>query len=533
MDQSSDPGERVAVRRAIQEREDLVFKLEGEIQEREAIIERLEREIAGLHERLRVCFIEMVPVELLSRIFVFTCEGETIAFSQGPESHDSHLSTDATAIILTQVSKLWRTVAMNLPALWSRLDVYMVPCSPFNPCDDSACPMAASQSRFIQLFKTFLDRSKDFPLDLTLHNDHNRKYPGCYSNSSERLLAENANRLTKLEMCWVDLEFLEPSVECPVLEQLTLSNFHFPRTKVVTLNAPKLTKVVYSDWLLNGIPSCPNFQLPWTQLTELFFVFRGSGGTEWEPEEYNEQFFYVLRQSTNITTLRISIGLAWGRNPLPWSSASYSQIQLPRLRKLEIQDQPQVFFSQRYLAAFNTPSLQTFDFLIADVGKIASTEIMTSYMVILTFLQRCPRLQTLRLGVCDRSFFIPAERNTRHDDCKIFMMRDKEPTDFARVLQAVFFIDPARQNNPDSQLGWYLDEQVVTASEWPQNYVEDIFDWVLDNTTTVMPYHKRTRPAFIRKLLTDQHLTIVQHCLEILQVGHDVIPGERALLVQL
>ncbi|KAJ7489475.1 hypothetical protein FB451DRAFT_1081102 [Mycena latifolia] len=184
-----------------------------------------------------------LPPEVLSEIFT-RCILDTRArpnFAEAP-------------LLLCNICRHWRTIAILTPALWSSLELTF--------------KFSLFRSNFIDLLEIWLSRSGSHPLSLSL----------CYDEFTVTKRRQEINRLVKVLMRhshhWADVELKLPS-PCefnqlggyfPALHSLTVGHAVKSLTPAVTAfrNAPRLESVHLSFGC-----GLDHFALPWPQLTVL------------------------------------------------------------------------------------------------------------------------------------------------------------------------------------------------------------------------------------------------------------------------
>ncbi|TEB22538.1 hypothetical protein FA13DRAFT_1798822 [Coprinellus micaceus] len=105
-------------------------------------------------------FIQRIPVEILLSFFS-ECVPPPTRDSPGPAVSYSH-----PLIVLSHVSRTWRELVLETPALWSRMHVQAPSASTFSKDSLEMCSVKADRSR--GALKTWVERSAEQPLTIVL-----------------------------------------------------------------------------------------------------------------------------------------------------------------------------------------------------------------------------------------------------------------------------------------------------------------------------------------------------------------------------
>ncbi|KAJ7058507.1 hypothetical protein C8F01DRAFT_292395 [Mycena amicta] len=165
-------------------------------------------------------------------------------------------------LLLTQVTKHWRDIALCTPSLWSSFTLGGMTSADY---DYNAKPQALRE----ELLRLWLSRSGALPLRLAVHTDTDQKA------ASMRLLLAHAHRWKTAHLTFsaLILVALNEPPEYPLLEQLTLSNAEQSlgagaeyEISIAESHAPRLRRVILSGFTQGQI------HLRWAQLTHLKFT---------------------------------------------------------------------------------------------------------------------------------------------------------------------------------------------------------------------------------------------------------------------
>ncbi|KAJ7177212.1 hypothetical protein C8R43DRAFT_506415 [Mycena crocata] len=193
--------------------------------------------------------IRQLPGEILVEVFTLNLNSWTVDQSDEEESVQNEMALLANKPILTvaQVCLRWRSIAMNTPALWTRLDLGSILWS---------TPTAIN--KVMELLRTALERSNNSPLSLLIWDQIHQAALELLVVHSERwqevtffLPSSELHRLSGVRGRLPMLEFLEVGTddeECPV----SLDIFD---------DAPKLTSFSVDGPLLGKITTPPPSQL--------------------------------------------------------------------------------------------------------------------------------------------------------------------------------------------------------------------------------------------------------------------------------
>ncbi|KAE9391555.1 hypothetical protein BT96DRAFT_303686 [Gymnopus androsaceus JB14] len=229
--------------------------------------------------------IHQLPSELLSLIFELACTENLLQeypweseYNEAPTELSSPVISYLPALAISAVCLQWRSLALNLPSLWSRLKLEIL--------ENSTAPDA-----FMDTLRLYLERSAQTPLFLDI-------FIGLFhvSNPPALDLLLQHTRQWKTVRCITDRYLSNTPLSLPVLEDLTIGLvrgwvdddiFHCFRA------APKLHALtIYrgSDSLKEGLLS----KLPPDQLTFLSTVLL-----------YSEMD--TLRELRNLTILELHV----------------------------------------------------------------------------------------------------------------------------------------------------------------------------------------------------------------------------------
>ncbi|KAJ7088838.1 hypothetical protein B0H15DRAFT_287330 [Mycena belliarum] len=166
-------------------------------------------------------------------------------------------------ILLCQVCRHWRDIALSTPPLWRAIDLDLQP--------------TKSMHWMLHVLRTWLLRSGDCPLAISLRypaHFHEPRAPDLHLSEFLYALLPHIKRLEHLEliMPFEHLHAIQGDIEMPLLRHLTFGPSDLPpdadepEYAVLTLfaNAPQLAHVVLADCF---VPA--RLFLPWAQLTHL------------------------------------------------------------------------------------------------------------------------------------------------------------------------------------------------------------------------------------------------------------------------
>ncbi|KAJ7458205.1 hypothetical protein FB451DRAFT_1508602, partial [Mycena latifolia] len=186
----------------------------------------------------RVSRISILPPELITEIFV-----------HGLPSHRRLPSRKRAPLLLLQICRLWREIALTSPRLWAHLAIHLS-----RAVVDS--PLAPNLSQW-------LSRARGTPVTLTLRGSAALDRTGAWINSLLRRYAD-------LHLHVLALQNLPDILSLAELHTLTLSPrprylvpFH-PRPIDTFRYAAKLREVALTERVLLQL-----FPLPWPQITRL------------------------------------------------------------------------------------------------------------------------------------------------------------------------------------------------------------------------------------------------------------------------
>ncbi|RDB28527.1 hypothetical protein Hypma_014941 [Hypsizygus marmoreus] len=269
--------------------------------------------------------IGSIPPEILCQIFEIA-NGVKQTEDYRPWSYPSrHKSLP---IVVSQVSRYWRDVAINYPLLWTDIDI--------------------SPPWSLNTIRLFLSRSQTCPIALSLAIPSlyigSLLSPTAINTSAWLLYDVIASHIPRCRRITVkgDFERTMPLLDAflntiqhssvPLLEQLVfhvtgVSEFNeehqdVGETPLFQLGAPSLTHVRLSGFAV------PNCLPPLSQVTSLHLSVGDSTTTHLRSSFYD--FSEMLLACPSLNTLAIYDDFVWG----PWPPTS--EISLPSLRSLQI-----------------------------------------------------------------------------------------------------------------------------------------------------------------------------------------------------
>ncbi|KAJ3719355.1 hypothetical protein C8R42DRAFT_117762 [Lentinula raphanica] len=268
---------------------------------------------------------DSLPTEMIIMIFSF-CD----------ISAANLLETNDGTWVLTQVCKRWRDIVVHCPLFWTRVNL------------DLSCWHYTQNrpNRADMLVETFLERSKDMPLDVQIHCPDIQGAPNHILTAVEHLLNASPRwRLAMLDLPYTVYQALSPVIygRLDLLESLYLK-FDLPHK--TTRNffsgidafqiAPKLCQVS-----IEGLPyATKNVRLPWNQVTHLNAY-----------HDFPNPNYHCLRLSSNLVECHIS-----SRGDLLESPrGAYAPVSLPHLKRLFVEGTGALILP--YLVAHNTEVL--------------------------------------------------------------------------------------------------------------------------------------------------------------------------------
>ncbi|KAJ7704169.1 hypothetical protein B0H16DRAFT_1638061 [Mycena metata] len=183
-----------------------------------------------------------LPPEITSEIFFqFLPDPPDFPLLSGPHS----------PLLLCQICRQWSSIALTLPQLWSMVRIVIQDERPAQ----------------VELFKTWLSRSGDFPLSISIRSLLPSISPPIRDLLQTPLAALSA-RLEHFELSTPSDDTWELLLgDMPLLRHLSFTLIHFSfdaGALTVFDRAPRLTHVILGEFYRQFI-----VRLPWTQITHL------------------------------------------------------------------------------------------------------------------------------------------------------------------------------------------------------------------------------------------------------------------------
>ncbi|KAJ7469025.1 hypothetical protein FB451DRAFT_1560096 [Mycena latifolia] len=297
-----------------------------------------------------------LPPEITGEIFLQYLEGLHIDDDR-PRLVDIHAR--AGPLLLAQICRAWRSIAVGLPSMWSRPRLY------------------STKTRTQNLLQCWLARAGRHPLDLDIIASFSSNH------TTERLFPTISPYSTQWRTFSCHLQFPilflinEIQGRIPLLRELTISGPENGHDRLATVtafsNAPQLRRVELLH-MPSGLIS-----LPWGQLTHLECFAQDIA-----------QCVDILHHTPRLETLSVDLDALPRGAPAP--------VRLDHLRKLIVRDSFRKTLN--LLGYLASPALTELDVLIPDDG--APLERLIAFLTRSTF-----KLRYIPLD-CSYPFIIPA-----------------------------------------------------------------------------------------------------------------------------
>jgi hypothetical protein len=247
--------------------------------------------------------------ELWYEIFL-ECVSPTTGDDPDAIMFPQNFSTSVAPLLLTQVCRGWREMALSLPRLWSSLALS------FRPKSSSRCLLA----------QRWLKRASGCPLTLRIDQPVGA-FDGVPTASAQRLVIDiitTSHRWLNVDLSlYIPSPFLEPFIavkhELPILQRLAIS---FPQAGAA--RNPYLTTFKYAPRLHTvhlGHGTTIELALPWHQLTHI--------ATETSSNFSVADHLEIIKRSRNLVSYTATFQTVPNAGSLP-------NVKHPRLRSLII-----------------------------------------------------------------------------------------------------------------------------------------------------------------------------------------------------
>ncbi|KAK0240974.1 hypothetical protein EDD85DRAFT_1019896 [Armillaria nabsnona] len=233
-------------------------------QELGALVRQERKHISeAILERRRLLHpVRRLPTEILLRIFRSTIEfpiSRSITMWGG---HWDVNPTENTLWSIERVCKLWRTVALSFPELWSSMNIVI---------DDDSFGDDSFGNAYIRRLGMQLHRSRNYPLELSVWNDDDYSHFTKLPLALTAILYSFSTRVESLHL------YLTSEMFCAI-PSLHLS---FPSLKSVSFPYGRLLHRLH----VVEVPHVSHsFHLPWTQITH----FSSEHGCNFADEAYHQ-----------------------------------------------------------------------------------------------------------------------------------------------------------------------------------------------------------------------------------------------------
>jgi len=278
---------------------------------------------------------DLLPTDILQEIFL----------SCLPISHDSIITKKEAPVLLTQVCRNWRRIALNTPLLWASIHIPIT----FNnsPLDeevgDASFSDAATDLRMTKRVSTvreWLGRSKDCPLSFTFGSDPNIFGSNRHCDDIIYLLQSHLGRWHRVTInaskYYIAMFTALDTRQMPLLESITVCDANMGgwegpapitmstenrRSQLSLFESPSLRNLRVS-WLTENIASLP---VRWAALSHLS-LFYNQGPTE------IPQIFDLLKACTRLVSFQLTTAFSSATTTQPsFHPTSNTVVSLPFL----------------------------------------------------------------------------------------------------------------------------------------------------------------------------------------------------------
>ncbi|KAJ6564911.1 hypothetical protein DFH09DRAFT_473602 [Mycena vulgaris] len=286
-----------------------------------------------------------LPPEILQEIFMACL----------PAGHDAVMHTSEPPLLLGRVCSAWRTISLSTPMLWSSLHV-VVPPHYIRPLDGVEPPANAIVAQRCEGLRTWLQRSGDCPLSISLFNESTmnmitQDFLGIILSYSRRLRSITLIRVADESLS--PLQTLQPE-DVPLLEAINIVDDGWGAVESEYLAfcavPPNLRALSLKCNSGQRLPMCS-----WTQITTLSLECRVAFFT------LNlGKVMELVEQCFNLQSCRLAFPSE--RGSMLGLSAAPSPVTLPHLHTLSLTAASAInlpFNLARIMGSFVTPALKT------------------------------------------------------------------------------------------------------------------------------------------------------------------------------
>ena len=305
--------EAIQIRGYISEKAACIAEVDQQIEDLKALRAKLTLEIES-HQSL-LSPVPHLPIDILQEIFAACL----------PTEHYPVVSRYEAPLLLTQVCKNWRNIALSTPQLWSAIHI-PIPSLPehvtsYDPppsglSDYLTALLALIRERMAVIYQ-WLERSKGLPLSISVFDAGNCPREVCnlvldtiihFSPRWNRLIFDthscDLNRIA----------YLLPS-QVPQLKSLVVRNEAFTESLEMThsipvswsasqiVKAPKLQEIALHQMTDNII----KFPLRWSQMTRI--VLESNAGASSSFMMSLKQVVFILRSCQQLVSFRLQVFL--------------------------------------------------------------------------------------------------------------------------------------------------------------------------------------------------------------------------------
>ncbi|KAH7924998.1 hypothetical protein BV22DRAFT_466122 [Leucogyrophana mollusca] len=318
----------------------------AEIERTRAELARLEDKKAGVRgvvQELEALMspVRRMPTDIIAHIFEQCLRDEGLPTANPRKA----------PLLLGQVCKAWRELTFSLPCLWTTLRMEFPPTS---------SDWDTAMQSIIMTMHLWISRSKGLPISLFLDHPKGSPIPWSALVPLDQQILTLGTRFKELTLHFSPqalsslLTFTQSSI--PSLERLELeSSNSLPSREnppaVVLHSAPSLRSLSVS-W---GCLDLRDFQVPWSQLTELSLQYEAS--SFWNPAHSN--YLTILAQCTNLKSCYLGLGALLDN--MLFDLDLIEPVTLPCVETLKIRIYAQTPYLERFFDALDLPQLRSFE----------------------------------------------------------------------------------------------------------------------------------------------------------------------------
>ncbi|KAH7911864.1 hypothetical protein BJ138DRAFT_863228 [Hygrophoropsis aurantiaca] len=306
------------------------------LEDKKARVQNVVKELEALMSPVR-----RMPTDIITHIFE-ECVRQEILPTANPRK---------APMLLAQVCRSWRELIFSMPCLWTTLKMEF---------PSTSSNWTTVMQSIIMTMHLWISRSKLLPISFYLDHPKGSPIPWSALIPLDQQILTMGTRLKELTLHFSSqalsslLTFTQSPLPSLRRLELEISNSLPSRENPPALifhSAPSL-RVLSIAWCSLDLR---DFQVPWSQLTELRLQYEAS--SFWNPA--HSDYLVVLSQCVNLKACYLGLGSSL--DTAPFDLDSIEPVTLPRVEIFKTRIYAQTPYLERFFDALDLPKLRTFE----------------------------------------------------------------------------------------------------------------------------------------------------------------------------